>query len=361
LTILPNADVRPPVRRGDLYRDRTLRYSAFVVLDGVFHQHEALSVREIVDVLRDGAWIVGASSMGALRAAECWPAGMQGVGCVYWLFRRGRLGSDDEVAVSFDPDQPHQSSVPLINIRYAVSRAIRRGQIDSTLGERLVAVAVDSYYTDRRWGHLLRSAGVNDKDHRLEALLGAYDLKRKDAVAALRRVARRLSASPALAYEPRRGTTPFRPTEAYRERIHSAVGGESPETVKPALARFVVGSGRHHDLGISWPGDDCIIAPSELSDRIWDELSRLGDLDAEIFRWRAVHGAHDQARRVGVSPRPVHDQMADLEVARGHGCDSWPQLEAQLGRTSELWTWVTMYRDELAWAKCLRERLLRPG
>src|SRR5690242_15969608 len=67
---LPGAEIRPPVRRGDLYRDRMLRYSVFVVIDGVFNQQEALPLREIIDVLGDGAWVVGASSMGALRAAE---------------------------------------------------------------------------------------------------------------------------------------------------------------------------------------------------------------------------------------------------------------------------------------------------
>jgi hypothetical protein len=79
----PGCIIRPPIRRGDLYRDRMLRGAVFLILDGVFFQDEAISPREILDVIADGAMVVGASSMGALRAAECWPMGMRGVGSIY--------------------------------------------------------------------------------------------------------------------------------------------------------------------------------------------------------------------------------------------------------------------------------------
>ena len=52
---------------------------------------------EVVAALRDGARVLGAASMGAIRAAECWPAGMQGVGAVYSLYRLGVISDDDEV------------------------------------------------------------------------------------------------------------------------------------------------------------------------------------------------------------------------------------------------------------------------
>src|SRR6202171_1396192 len=86
---LPGCDLRAPIRRGDLYRDRLGGGSVFVIIDGVFHQEPAVPLREILDVLKDGAMIVGASSMGALRAAECWPAGMRGWGPISRLHTRG--------------------------------------------------------------------------------------------------------------------------------------------------------------------------------------------------------------------------------------------------------------------------------
>jgi hypothetical protein len=105
-TILPDAQLMPPIGRGELYRDRLLGFSVFLILDGVFLERLAVSPREIVDVLQDGATVVGASSMGAIRAAECRPAGMHGVGTIYHLYRRGHLTTEDDVAVAFHSVPP---------------------------------------------------------------------------------------------------------------------------------------------------------------------------------------------------------------------------------------------------------------
>jgi hypothetical protein len=43
--------------------------------------------------------IVGASSMGALRAAELDSMGMVGIGTVYQYYRDGIIESDDDVAI----------------------------------------------------------------------------------------------------------------------------------------------------------------------------------------------------------------------------------------------------------------------
>ena len=358
---LPGAEIRPPVRRGDLYRDRMLRHSIFVVIDGVFHQHEALPPREIIDVLGDGAWVVGASSMGALRAAECWPAGMQGVGSIYRLFRRGSLGSDDEVAVAFDPNEGRRASVALINVRHAVSRAVRRRQVDRLLGSRLVKIAAESFYADRDWRTLLRRAGADDRNGRLEAALSSYDLKRADALTALRRVSRRLSGNPELSCRPRRSRTPFAPAESYRERTHSALDGLEAQAVRPALMRFLLASGR---LGrvLPHPVDtEESTRSGEFADRIWAELAASDDLDAEIFRWKAIRAASERARHAGLEPRQTDRERADREIAEAHGCASWRELEERLASQAQLRSWIAGYREELAWAKRLRDVLFRPS
>src|SRR5690348_8986049 len=94
--VLPDAEYHPPAGRGDLYRARFLGASIMVLIDGTFLQRYAPSPRELVEVVRDGAWVLGAASIGALRAAECWPVGMRGAGLIYRLFRAGRLHSDEE-------------------------------------------------------------------------------------------------------------------------------------------------------------------------------------------------------------------------------------------------------------------------
>ena len=127
----PGLDVRPPVRRDDLYRARELGAWGFLVIDGVFMQEDALSPREVVDVLEDGALVLGAASMGALRAADCWPAGARGVGLIYRLYRRGILESDEDVAVAVSADGSDAAvSLPLVNVRYAMARAVRHRRLD---------------------------------------------------------------------------------------------------------------------------------------------------------------------------------------------------------------------------------------
>src|SRR5688572_24185459 len=81
--LCPGLDLRPPARRDDLYRAREGGAWGFLLIDGVFMQDDAVSPREVVDVLDDGALVVGAASMGALRAADCWPAGARGIGLIY--------------------------------------------------------------------------------------------------------------------------------------------------------------------------------------------------------------------------------------------------------------------------------------
>jgi hypothetical protein len=335
-----------------------LRYSIFVVIDGVFRQHEALPLREIIDVLDDDAQVIGASSMGALRAAECWPAGMQGVGSIYRLFRRGALGSDEEVAVSFDPDNPQWSSVPLINIRHALSRAVREHRLDQGLAERLLTIAKRTYYADRHWRSLLREAGADAEDPHLEQTLAGYDLKRSDAITALRRVSRRLSEMPESTYRPRRTTRPFSPTEHYRERPHTALDGLSEKDVKPALMQFLLSSGRQHRF-LGEPVDPAQTGGEihALADRIWDALTESGELDAEIFRWRAIHTAPVLARQSTLQPTPSDREVAEREIAEAHGASCWSDLETRIDPSSELWNWILAYRESLTWARCPRNDL----
>ena len=151
-TLLPGSTQLGPIRRGDLYRDRMLGYSAFVIIDGVFFQDRAVSPREVLDVLQDGAWVAGAASMGALRAAECWPAGMVGVGSIFRLFRRGSLQSDDEVAIAFDPSNTDGfTTVALVNVRHALRRALHARSMTPDAARRILAAAQATHYSDRTW------------------------------------------------------------------------------------------------------------------------------------------------------------------------------------------------------------------
>ena len=416
---LPGCDLRAPIRRGDLYRDRLGGGSIFVIIDGVFHQEPAVPPREILDVLEDGAVIVGASSMGALRAAECWPAGMRGVGAIYRLYRRGSLKSDDEVILVYSSDsRGYQSqSVPLINVRYALSRALRKGCLDLPAAERIVTLAQRMHFSERCWPVILSNAGVLDPDGELQTLVSSLDLKREDAVRCLRTVARWLADAPALAERPRRLSMAFIPSEVRRQRDYDALAGLDREEVKRDLSRWQLISGRYsrHLLriaavdpdvglaarlkkkcalasllrGVAVPRHSENVSTSDaesqarartaglmlvlvelwqalggdqqgFAEALWAELTASGELDAEIFRWRAIRDAARVARGRGLSTRARDQFLAESEIAHAHGFHSWQDLEQASTFAPFPWSDFVAYRDELALAKRLRQELFNP-
>ncbi|MFN9630245.1 MAG: TfuA-like protein, partial [Cyanobacteriota bacterium] len=97
----PEAVILPPVRQGDIVSVlRAHRPSAIGVIDGVFLSVLSVWHKELLLALDEGVALYGAASMGALRAAECAPFGMVGLGRIYARFADGTLTRDDEVAVA---------------------------------------------------------------------------------------------------------------------------------------------------------------------------------------------------------------------------------------------------------------------
>jgi hypothetical protein len=192
--LVPGADIRPPVRRGELRAARADGARILVVIDGAFAHSLAVSPREVVDVLRSGAIVIGASSMGAIRAAECEPAGMIGIGEVYAGFRDGRLVSDDEVAVVTDPDTGHRAvSVPLVAVRSGLCCARADRAISAADARALLAAAESLHFSERQWlGVVLRAR----RPRMLAAVLAAYPHPGADFRSRPRRgAARTISAS----------------------------------------------------------------------------------------------------------------------------------------------------------------------
>jgi hypothetical protein len=123
--LLPVAEFRPPIRRGDLAAMLDRPPVAIGIVDGEFYQSLAVSPKEILPFLAKGVPVFGSSSMGALRAAELHRHGMAGVGTVFEWFCRGRLSADDEVAMTFCPSTLRPLSEPLVNFRVALREAQR--------------------------------------------------------------------------------------------------------------------------------------------------------------------------------------------------------------------------------------------
>ncbi|MBQ1010810.1 hypothetical protein KBX53_07590 [Micromonospora sp. M51] len=164
--LLPDAVVLPPVAHGDLLRLDVAPGDRVLVFDGFFLQHPPVRHREILDLLDRGVTVAGAASRGALRAAELWPFGMRGVGEVFQLYRDGVVTGDDEVAVVHgSAEDGHRAlSVPLVNIRVALRRAVAAGVLSDTEAVLLLNIGRDLPFRRRSYRALERSAPPEAKD-----------------------------------------------------------------------------------------------------------------------------------------------------------------------------------------------------
>ena len=186
------ADYRPPAKRGDIIDAAQGGARIITLIDGVFFQDCSVGHREILAALECGTRVIGASSMGALRAAELDTLGMEGVGRIYRLFRDGILTSDDEVALVFDPETGMALSEPLINIRCTLKKAEEEGVIGQETGSAVLATAQSRYFPDRTWEEIIAGTGPakpGDELHRFRAFVRdhAVDQKMADAEEALLR------------------------------------------------------------------------------------------------------------------------------------------------------------------------------
>ncbi len=180
------ADYRPPVRRGDL----PARYEGtIVIIDGEFGQSLAVSPKEILRLLDGGTRVVGAASMGALRAAELHSLGMEGQGWVFAAYRSGKIIRDDEVAVTYRAGDYRTLTVPLVNVRYWLEGLRASDDIDPELAGVLLRSAGRIFIADRtgarlrtRWQQLIGPARLA---RLLAASGGISDVKAADAAAAL--------------------------------------------------------------------------------------------------------------------------------------------------------------------------------
>jgi hypothetical protein len=152
------ADYRPPAKRGDICRAAKEGAKIICLIDGVFFQDCSVAHKEVLFALKRGVKVLGASSMGALRASELDVYGMEGVGEIYRAYRRGDLVSDDEVALIFDPFTWEPRSEPLVNIRFNLDLALQRGIIDATTRDALFRSAQSLYFPERTYERMIKAA-----------------------------------------------------------------------------------------------------------------------------------------------------------------------------------------------------------
>jgi hypothetical protein len=146
----------PPIKRGDLAGAGD--YDVFVILDGEFGQNMSVSPKEILGVLERGKTVIGASSMGALRASELDRSGMIGTGWVYDYFRRGAVRRDADVALVYSPFDFKPMTVPMVDVEYWMEQASAAGLIGNRERARLLKAVRTIFFADRSLDRLLDAA-----------------------------------------------------------------------------------------------------------------------------------------------------------------------------------------------------------
>lgn len=324
--ILPNAIIVPPVARGDLYRYRMLNFGFFVILDGKFGDTLAVSPREVADVLQDGAVVLGAASMGALRAVDCGPAGAIGCGTVFRLFRKGVLTSEDDVAVLYLPEaQQLQMSTALVTIRVALRRARRSGAIDALQERALLGAAQARRYDQRSWEGLFQDADP-PLCEATKQMLRSSDIKRQDAIACCNFVARNLGAGRLSGYPRKNFSAPIGKFGEIRER----------------------GRMRAQDMGLpdGTPDFDTWVQVAGQGLPLVDGVAAQRDDPVLVMRYRAFCAAVAGMRATVETAAPSYLALAENRILVHHGASDWGTLIRASGLAAEFAT----YRANLALA-----------
>jgi len=142
----------PPAGQGDLISAlHQYKPDRIGIIDGVFLQDLAVWHKEILEAMSAGCEVWGASSMGALRAAELHAFGMIGVGRVFAEYHSGRVIDDDEVAMAHGPAETgyFKISEPMINLRITAQAAVERGLMSEAEAAKLLKVCKAIYFPER--------------------------------------------------------------------------------------------------------------------------------------------------------------------------------------------------------------------
>ncbi|MEH2076219.1 MAG: TfuA-like protein [Nostoc sp.] len=195
--ILP-ARYLAPVRCGDILACLRLKPSVIAIIDGFFDQSASVWHKEILWALEAGVRVFGASSMGALRAAELEAFGMEGFGGIFAAYRDGRYIGDDEVAILHsNPESQFQPLTDaLVNIRATVNLAVDKNIIDVAIASLILSCAKQQFFTQRHLSQAVADAEAQGGDRQVLAQFwefvqngGYVDQKQLDAVGLLKHLA----------------------------------------------------------------------------------------------------------------------------------------------------------------------------
>jgi len=125
--------LRPPAVQGDVLRAVEDGANIIGLVDGGFENTAPVWHKEILFALSLNVTVLGAASMGALRAAECRAFGMIGIGRIYNDYVSGAVVDDADVALLHEPIELgcRALTVPMVNVRSTLDEMERLRLFDN--------------------------------------------------------------------------------------------------------------------------------------------------------------------------------------------------------------------------------------
>lgn len=184
---LGGIELRPPAKQGDVIAAVRDGATAIGLIDGYFGGAAAVWHKEILYALSLGIRVLGASSMGALRAAECAAYGMEPIGEVAGAYLSGRLDDDAAVALVHAPPEfgSQPMSEPLVDALATIAELERLALVTAIEAEAIRRTAEDCFFGDRTADAIAGGAGL--PPGRAAEIAGLYaehhvSLKQRDAL-----------------------------------------------------------------------------------------------------------------------------------------------------------------------------------
>ena len=183
--------LRPPAAHGDLTRAVLEGATAIGLVDGLFEAVAAVWHKEILYALSHGVRVLGAASMGALRAAECAALGMEAVGPIAHSYLDGSRDDDADVGLLHAPAEFGYLPLtePMVDVEATLARLVGLGLIAPDEHARILTHARAIFFCDRTVDLIVPPALAQRRD----AILDAYEThrvaqKQADALALVERL-----------------------------------------------------------------------------------------------------------------------------------------------------------------------------
>jgi hypothetical protein len=180
-------DVRGPAGNGDLTRAVLDGAKVIGLVAGVFGSVAAVWHKEILFALSEGVRVLGASSMGALRAAECARFGMEPVGVIAERYLDGSLDDDAAVALLHMPGELGWAPLtePLVDVDATLGTLLRQTLITDQEARQMSTGAAAIFFKRRTVDAIVGcSTAEESRKATLKVLYEVYrrSQKREDAL-----------------------------------------------------------------------------------------------------------------------------------------------------------------------------------